>query len=72
MPATFKRLADNVTTQMAAKSWEGVGLRRFPRRAAAVAGEDSAHPQFAVAGTVCEAGEFGRLAAGAGGVKGLS
>jgi [acyl-carrier-protein] S-malonyltransferase len=27
VPATFKRVADNVTTQLAAKSWEGVGLR---------------------------------------------
>lgn len=27
VPATFKRLADNVTTQMATRSWEGMGLR---------------------------------------------
>ncbi|MCC7084386.1 MAG: hypothetical protein IT427_05200 [Pirellulales bacterium] len=31
VPATFKRLADNVTTQLAAKSWEGVGLRAVSR-----------------------------------------
>jgi len=31
VPATFKRVADNVTTQMAAKSWEGVGLRAVSR-----------------------------------------
>ncbi len=29
--ATFKRLADNVTTQLAAKGWEGVGLRAVSR-----------------------------------------
>ncbi len=27
VPATYKRLADNVITQLAAKGWEGVGLR---------------------------------------------
>ncbi len=27
VPATFKRLADNVATQMASRSWEGMGLR---------------------------------------------
>ncbi len=31
VPATFKRLADNVTTQLAARSWEGVGLRAVSR-----------------------------------------
>jgi [acyl-carrier-protein] S-malonyltransferase len=31
VPATFKRVADNVTTQLAAKSWEGVGLRAVSR-----------------------------------------
>src|SRR5262245_45199741 len=31
VPATFKRGADNVTTQLAAKSWEGVGLRAVSR-----------------------------------------
>jgi [acyl-carrier-protein] S-malonyltransferase len=31
VPATFKRVADNVSTQMAAKSWEGVGLRAVSR-----------------------------------------
>jgi [acyl-carrier-protein] S-malonyltransferase len=31
VPATYKRLADNVTTQMGAKSWEGVGLRAVSR-----------------------------------------
>ncbi|HEY2883037.1 MAG TPA: hypothetical protein VGJ15_11400 [Pirellulales bacterium] len=29
--ATFKRVADNVTTQLASKSWEGVGLRAVSR-----------------------------------------
>ena len=47
-----------------------VGRRRpasgFTRRAAAVAGENSAHPQFAVASAVCAAGQLGGLAAGAG------
>lgn len=27
VPATFKRLADNVATQMSSRSWEGMGLR---------------------------------------------
>jgi [acyl-carrier-protein] S-malonyltransferase len=31
VPATYKRLADNVTTQMGSKSWEGVGLRAVSR-----------------------------------------
>jgi [acyl-carrier-protein] S-malonyltransferase len=31
VPATYKRLADNVTTQLAARSWEGVGLRAVSR-----------------------------------------
>jgi [acyl-carrier-protein] S-malonyltransferase len=31
VPATIKRVADNVTTQLAAKSWEGVGLRAVSR-----------------------------------------
>ncbi|HEY2759862.1 MAG TPA: hypothetical protein VGI75_03945, partial [Pirellulales bacterium] len=31
VPATFTRLADNVSTQLAAKSWEGVGLRAVSR-----------------------------------------
>jgi [acyl-carrier-protein] S-malonyltransferase len=31
VPATFKRLADNVETQLGAKSWEGVGLRAVSR-----------------------------------------
>jgi [acyl-carrier-protein] S-malonyltransferase len=31
VPATIKRLADNVTTQLASKSWEGVGLRAVSR-----------------------------------------
>jgi [acyl-carrier-protein] S-malonyltransferase len=31
VPATFKRLADNVTTQLTAKSWESVGLRAVSR-----------------------------------------
>jgi len=31
VPATIKRLADNVTTQLAAKSWERVGLRAVSR-----------------------------------------
>jgi [acyl-carrier-protein] S-malonyltransferase len=31
VPATIKRLADNVTTQLTAKSWEGVGLRAVSR-----------------------------------------
>ena len=31
VPATIKRLADNVATQLAAKSWEGVGLRAVSR-----------------------------------------
>jgi [acyl-carrier-protein] S-malonyltransferase len=31
VPATIKRLADNVTTQLGAKSWEGVGLRAVSR-----------------------------------------
>ena len=29
--ATFKRLADNVATQMASRSWEGMGLRAVGR-----------------------------------------
>lgn len=31
VPATFTRVADNVSTQLAAKSWEGVGLRAVSR-----------------------------------------
>ncbi|HTQ39026.1 MAG TPA: hypothetical protein VMJ32_08355 [Pirellulales bacterium] len=31
VPATFKRLADNVETQLGAKSWESVGLRAVSR-----------------------------------------
>jgi [acyl-carrier-protein] S-malonyltransferase len=31
VPATFKRLADNVSTQLTAKSWESVGLRAVSR-----------------------------------------
>lgn len=31
VPATFKRLADNVTMQLTARGWEGVGLRAVSR-----------------------------------------